>query len=822
MNRFFKKPITKKSKTDVNPTDEQPENTIPASSDGAKIPTVKKRHSSTGKAPDPDTVARATPSRKPPAKPQYVIPRCNPMEENPLSVLPEVLLTEEERLAQARPLTLPPEVKLALETLRTAADWREAVAAFKVDWQINNEDRNRTFHEHNSLRVLKLLEEYRAGTHDVVCDNLAQFYLVKEVVDDYQQARRKAKLDQEAQLEHQKWLLREKLSGKSALFSESQPQARPDPFLGTRATPVGGKFPAGRPDANPLTGARSTPGGGKFPAGGPDECLSPATVPDGSYSPVDESVASPVVGAGVGQGVSTPSGEATNLRRLFEGQRTGFAESSSSTATKSVGRESATTGEPILLSHSLVKLTPLIQEEERVLTRDMVQRFVDNCRRATANGQRVNVSALIPPNHQEVIDFQLMALLRPTIRSTATLEELYQNLFALVVDEAAKAHTPAEQEATFFQEVTHFLSHHDYYPATRSTMSKIILELQRMQTDAGLSSEENLRRFTAEESAACLGDVLTALAKRVRNHPEETRLGKLYKYLTLRPQAEFTGLIRKPATLADFCAALMSFAVECERLVAIVGDLGKAQTPKRKPLENSGGAGFREKGTLQGPPANASIHAVRAQRDNPRCEVCNRPNHQTAECSFRPSATPGNVHPLVEQLKGRPFSNSDVARRLRKAVRENPHKPGTYVDRPCKSIPFGLTLTKIGERQVLVPTSKGPVNPYPQSGEAPETPSKVRFNNIEIIPTNEAILEDISSLFNVKTLSSAETEVQVTAQVVDAENRDSEKIEVTRVLLDSGALNYNFITCNCVNKNKFKRCYLKKTFKNFFDTWDRK
>ena len=86
MNRFFKKPITKKTNTNVNPTDERPENTIPASSDGAKIPTVKKRHSSTGKAPDPDTVVRATPSRKPPAKPQYVIPRCNPMEENPLSM----------------------------------------------------------------------------------------------------------------------------------------------------------------------------------------------------------------------------------------------------------------------------------------------------------------------------------------------------------------------------------------------------------------------------------------------------------------------------------------------------------------------------------------------------------------------------------------------------------------------------------------------------------------------------------------------------------------------------------------------------------------
>jgi len=285
MNRFFKKPITKKSKTDVNPTDEQPENTIPASSDGAKIPTVKKRHSSTGKAPDPDTVVRATPSRKPPAKPQYVIPRCNPMEENPLSVLPEVLLTEEERLAQARPLTLPPEAKLALETLRTASNWREAVAAFKVDWQINNEDRNRTFHEHNSLRVLKLLEEYRAGTHDVVCDNLAQFYLVKEVVDDYQQARRKAKLDQEAQLEHQSGSC-ERSSAENPLSSQNRKLRQSlTPFLGPARLPSGENFPRADPTLTRSPEPAPLPAGENFPREVPTNVSRPQPFPLGVTLP---------------------------------------------------------------------------------------------------------------------------------------------------------------------------------------------------------------------------------------------------------------------------------------------------------------------------------------------------------------------------------------------------------------------------------------------------------------------------------------------------------------------------------------------------------
>jgi hypothetical protein len=252
----------------------------------------------------------------------------------------------------------------------------------------------------------------------------------------------------------------------------------------------------------------------------------------------------------------------------------------------------------------------------------------------------------------------------------------------------------------------------------------------------------------------------------------------------------------------------MSFAVECDRLTTIVHDLAEGSPSTRDP-ENSGGGKsghqkYREKSSSHTPTAEASIYAIYSTKGLSRCEGCNRPNQQTSECFFCPGATPGNVHPLLDQLKDKPFGNSEVAKRLLKAVTENPQRPGSYKNKPCKSIPFGQTLVKVGERQVLIPTSsKGPAHPF-REGEAPSSTNKVRFNknNIEIIPPNEAIPEDISSLFNVKNFPSAETEDQVTAQVVDAKTGDGEIIEVKRILVDSGALNYNFITLSCVNNYK--------------------
>ena len=64
-----------------------------------------------------------------------------------------------------------------------------------------------------------------------------------------------------------------------------------------------------------------------------------------------------------------------------------------------------------------------------------------------------------------------------------------------------------------------------------------------------------------------------------------------------------------------------------------------------------------------------------------------------------------------------------------------------------------------------------------------------------------------------KNFPSAETEDQVTAQVVDARTGDGENIEVKRILVDSGALNYNFITQSCVNKYKFNTYKLLKPLK---------
>jgi hypothetical protein len=78
---------------------------------------------------------------------------------------------------------------------------------------------------------------------------------------------------------------------------------------------------------------------------------------------------------------------------------------------------------------------------------------------------------------------------------------------------------------------------------------------------------------------------------------------------------------------------------------------------------------------------------------------------------------------------------------------------------------------------------------------------------------NEALTEDITSLFNVKTFPSVETEDQVTASVVDARAEDGETIQLRKILVDSGALHYNFITRNCVNKYCFSIHLLTKSLK---------
>lgn len=67
-----------------------------------------------------------------------------------------------------------------------------------------------------------------------------------------------------------------------------------------------------------------------------------------------------------------------------------------------------------------------------------------------------------------------MAMNRPTILASENDEELIRNLFLLVGDESAKVQSPEEQKATFFKNATFFLSRHEYYPVTRTTMTQII------------------------------------------------------------------------------------------------------------------------------------------------------------------------------------------------------------------------------------------------------------------------------------------------------------------------------------------------------------
>ena len=93
-------------------------------------------------------------------------------------------------------------------------------------------------------------------------------------------------------------------------------------------------------------------------------------------------------------------------------------------------------------------------------------------------------------------------------------------------------------------------------------------------------------------------EVLTTLQTRVRKNPYSIKhITSLYNYLTKKALgSEFRGgLQKKPETLADLCAALMNFAVECERLTQIVQDLRTILPSKRQVESESAGKSGNEK-----------------------------------------------------------------------------------------------------------------------------------------------------------------------------------------------------------------------------------
>ena len=583
-----------------------------------------KKRQSTGNASASNTVEKTTTLEGKKKNKKFLIPRFSTEEENPLSIL-KPLSSEMAQMIAEQTFEEPFIEPIDLTTLRNVGEYRvgDYIRIRTDEMRAETYERNESIAHFNWLRAIKFLDELRAGTHDIYCDNLAQYELVQEVINDQRKLKRqqakeaKANKDEisSAYMHH----LRKMTADNKANKSSSKTTATSNPS-GTGSTPS-------RSGSNPFLAGFNPSSPNPFSAG-----------PDGKRNPSPDRRKSFPRPEGE-KGVPNPKGYAPN--DISSGQDYPMDEetwSGGSTSNKDTNSQQdqpddqgeefeqnspddkkgdrdgqhtlfgSETRNTIVMSHSLVKLAPLIQENDKDLTLEMVQKFVDTCRRAIANGQPINVLSLIPPNHQTVIDFRLMAWQRPPIRATKTPEQLFQNLFLLVGPQTAKALSVDEQMATFFKDVSCYLSQHDYNPPTQVTMTRIIHELQRLQQEHGLSSDLNLLRFTKEESSSCLREVLTALETRVRKNPNENkRIASLYKYLTRQSTGtEFRGLQKAPETLADLCAALMNFAVECDRLTAIVQDLGRAPTTKRHQENLGGGKSGYEKIPrdirLSGPP----------------------------------------------------------------------------------------------------------------------------------------------------------------------------------------------------------------------------
>ena len=309
----------------------------------------------------------------------------------------------------------------------------------------------------------------------------------------------------------------------------------------------------------------------------------------------------------------------------------------------------------------------------------MVQKFVETCRRALATGQSINIDSHIPPNHRTVINFHLVSLRRPLIEDHKSVEQLFQSLFAMVGPPSAQQVTEEMRLQNFFKDVISYLGNHNYDPPHPHTMASIIQEVLRLQTVHGLTANNNIERFTEEQSVQFLQSVMAVLENRVRKNPQNKRISHLLDFLQLRQLGLEFKLEKEPKTLADFLLSLMCFGTESQHVVQLAQELtGTA----RKPDQSGSGSGSgklnsgHNKHREKEPAQDASLNVIDTSPGSSRCTICNKPGHQPQSCAFNPRATPGNVHPLVEQLRGKKFSGSDVEQRLERAVVENPKKTG--------------------------------------------------------------------------------------------------------------------------------------------------
>ena len=137
---------------------------------------------------------------------------------------------------------------------------------------------------------------------------------------------------------------------------------------------------------------------------------------------------------------------------------------------------------------------------------------------------------------------------------------------------------------------------------------------------------------------------------------------------------------------------------------------------------------------------------------------------------------------------------------------------GTLLETPHTCIPFRKTLAAghADGHETLIPTELGP--PAPTPGQNPKRGEKKSDHSGGNKVSLNKLCETIPSYFvthdyviNLKNSLSTETEEKVTAEVLGNTSRGKERRTLSKVLIDSGAIHYNYISTSCVNVNNLKK-----------------
>ncbi len=104
-----------------------------------------------------------------------------------------------------------------------------------------------------------------------------------------------------------------------------------------------------------------------------------------------------------------------------------------------------------------VRIDALGGPKDQVLKPKKVQLFVDQVRWALADGQTINVSALIPPQLEFLINLRLTAVKKPEI-ANSSINDLLANLLFLARGPQSAREEPKREEEFFEKSPTSWVS----------------------------------------------------------------------------------------------------------------------------------------------------------------------------------------------------------------------------------------------------------------------------------------------------------------------------------------------------------------------------